>query len=136
MSLPDGKVIVFDGVCLLCNRSVAFVLAHDREKKFRFTTMQSTAGSALLRAHGLDPADPLSFLLVDDGIAYTDSDAAIRVITGCGGAWYLLGVLRLVPRFLRDAVYRWVARNRYRWFGRRETCLMPSPELQSRFLTD
>ncbi|MGH8453033.1 MAG: thiol-disulfide oxidoreductase DCC family protein, partial [Nevskiales bacterium] len=117
VSSPDGKVIVFDGVCLLCNRSIAFVLKHDRQKQFRFATMQSAAGSTLLRAQGLNPEDPLSFLLLEDGIAYTDSDAAIRVVCSFGGIWRLLGLLRLVPRVLRDAVYRWIARNRYRWFG-------------------
>lgn len=134
MSSPDGKVIVFDGVCLLCNRSVAFVLKHDRRQQFRFATMQSVAGSALLAAQGLDPMDPLSFLLVEDGTVYTDSDAALRVVTGFGGAWRMAGVLRVVPRVLRDAIYRWIARNRYRWFGRHEACMIPSPGVRGRFL--
>ena len=125
---------MFDGVCLLCSRSVAFVLARDRQKQFRFATLQSTRGRALLIRHGLDPEDPDSFLLVDGAAGYANSDAIIRVVTALGGAWRLVALFRLVPRLLRDRFYRWVARNRYRWFGRREACMVPSPEMQGRFL--
>ncbi len=134
MSSPDGKVIVFDGVCLLCSRSVAFVLAHDRQKQFRFATLQSATGRALLVRHGLDPEDPDSFLLADGTAGYANSDAIIGVLTALGGAWRLVALLRLVPRLLRDRFYRWIARNRYRWFGRREACMVPSPEMRGRFL--
>lgn len=134
MSSPDGKVIVFDGVCFLCSRSVAFVLVRDRQKQFRFATLQSTRGRALLIRHGLDPEDPDSFLLADGAAGYANSDAIIRVVTALGGAWRLAALFRLVPRLLRDRLYRWIARNRYRWFGRREACMVPSPEMQGRFL--
>ena len=134
MSSPDGKVIVFDGVCLLCSRSVAFVLARDRQKQFCFATLQSTSGRALLIRHGLNPEDPDSFLLADGAAGYANSDAIIRVVTALGGAWRLAALFRLVPRLLRDRFYRWIARNRYRWFGRREACMVPSPEMQGRFL--
>jgi len=134
VSSPDGKVIVFDGVCFLCSRSVAFVLARDRQKQFRFATLQSTSGRALLIRHGLDPEDPDSFLLADGAAGYENSDAIIRVVTALGGAWRLAALFRLVPRLLRDRLYRWIARNRYRWFGRREACMVPSPEMQGRFL--
>jgi len=127
-------VIVFDGVCLLCSRSVAFLLAHDRQKQFRFATLQSATGRALLVGHGLDPDDPDSFLLADGAVGYANSDAIIRVVTAFGGAWRLVALFRLVPRLLRDRFYRWVARNRYRWFGRREACMVPSPEMRDRFL--
>jgi predicted DCC family thiol-disulfide oxidoreductase YuxK len=127
-------VIVFDGVCLLCSRSVAFVLAHDRQKQFRFATLQSATGRALLVRHGLDPEDPDSFLLADGAAGHANSDAIIRVVTAFGGAWRLVTLFRLVPRLLRDRFYRWIARNRYRWFGRREACMVPSPEMQGRFL--
>lgn len=91
-------------------------------------------GSALLRAHGLDPQDPASFLLLDAQGAWTDTDAILRVLAGLGGAWRLSGVMRMVPRRWRDAAYRALARNRYRWFGRHDACHLPAPEQAARFL--
>ena len=127
-------MIVFDGVCVLCSRSAAFVLAHDRQKQFRFATLQSATGRALLVRHGLDPEDPDSLLLAHGAAGYANSDAIIRVLMAFGGAWRLVALFRLVPHLLRDRLYRWIARNRYRWFGRREACMVPSPEMQDRFL--
>ena len=127
-------VIVFDGVCALCSRWVRFLLRFDTRGRYRFAAMQGAQGRALLQAHGLDPEDPTSFLLLDAGRAWTDTDAIIRVLTGLGGAWRLLGVLRWVPRSLRDHGYRALARNRYRWFGRHDTCFLPTPEQAVRFL--
>ncbi|WP_017167310.1 DCC1-like thiol-disulfide oxidoreductase family protein [Xanthomonas phaseoli] len=122
--------IVFDGVCLLCNGWVKFLLRHDRRGRYRFAAMQGQAGRALLQQYGLDPDDPLSFLLVDATGAWTDSDAIVRVLAGLGGLWRLSGVLRLA----RDLGYRLIARNRYRWFGRSDHCLLPTPEQHARFL--
>lgn len=127
-------VIVFDGVCALCSRWVRFLLRFDTRGRYRFAAMQGAQGRALLQAHGLDPEDPTSFLLLDAGRAWTDTDAIIRVLTGLGGAWRLLGVLRWLPRSLRDHGYRALARNRYRWFGRHDTCFLPTPEQAVRFL--
>jgi predicted DCC family thiol-disulfide oxidoreductase YuxK len=127
-------VIVFDGVCLLCSRWVDFVLRHDRSARIRFAAMQSASGRELLTRHGLDPDNPLSFLYLADGHGYSDSDAIVRVVQGFGGVWRLVGVLRIVPRPLRDAVYRLIARNRYRWFGRRDSCLVPDAATAARFL--
>lgn len=132
--LSDTAVIVFDGVCVLCNRSLYFVLAHDRRQYFRFATMQSASGRALLSEHGLDPDDPASFLLVENGRGYTASDAWIRILVKFGGVWRLLGGLYLLPRMLRDPVYYWIAGNRYRWFGRYDACPLPAPELLQRFI--
>ena len=87
-----------------------------------------------MRAHGLDPDDPLSFLLVEQGHAHTDTDAIVRVLAGLGGPWRLAALARLLPRRLRDRGYRWLARNRYRWFGRHGSCYLPSPEQVQRFL--
>ncbi|USJ02885.1 thiol-disulfide oxidoreductase DCC family protein [Xanthomonas prunicola] len=126
--------IVFDGVCLLCNGWVKFLLRHDRRRRYRFAAMQGQAGRTLLLQHGLDPDDPLSFLLVDDTGAWTDSDAIVRVLAGLGGLWRVVTVLRVVPRGLRDIGYRLIARNRYRWFGRTEHCMLPTPEQRTRFL--
>lgn len=132
--LGGGAVIVFDGVCVLCNGWVDFLLRHDRDGRYRFAAMQTVSGRELLAAHGLDPDDPVSFLLVDGDRAWTDTDAIVRVLQGLGGAWRLAGVMRMVPRFVRDPLYRHAARNRYRWFGRNEQCLVPTPQQASRFL--
>ncbi|WP_179460408.1 thiol-disulfide oxidoreductase DCC family protein [Stenotrophomonas sp. JAI102] len=131
---PAEPVIVFDGVCALCSRWVRFLLRFDTRGRYRFAAMQGAQGRALLQAHGLDPEDPTSFLLLDAGRAWTDTDAIIRVLTGLGGAWRLLGVLRWMPRRLRDPAYRALARNRYRWFGRHDTCFLPTAEQAARFL--
>ncbi len=129
-----APVLVFDGVCLLCSAWVAFVLRHDRRGRIRFAAMQSSAGRNLLEAHGLDADDPLSFLFVSEGKGHTQSDAILRLVGSFGGAWRLVAVLRVLPRVLRDALYRLVARNRYRWFGRRDHCLMPEAAVRERFL--
>jgi predicted DCC family thiol-disulfide oxidoreductase YuxK len=130
----EPPVVLFDGVCNLCTASVAFILARDPERRFRFASLQSDAGRRLLERHGLPPDELATVVVVADGRALTRSDAALRIARGLGGAWPVLGVLRVVPRPLRDAVYGVVARNRYRWFGRRESCMLPTPELRSRFL--
>ncbi|WP_447782386.1 thiol-disulfide oxidoreductase DCC family protein [Stenotrophomonas riyadhensis] len=129
-----GAVIVFDGVCALCNRWVRFLLRFDRKGRYRFAAMQGAQGSVLLRAHGLDPQDPMSFLLLDEQGAWTDTDAILRVLAGLGGGWRLTGALRVLPRSWRDGAYRVLARNRYRWFGRHDGCYLPAPEQAARFL--
>jgi len=129
-------VIVFDGVCLLCSRWVRFLLKHDRAARYHFASMQSASGRALLLAHGLDPESPLSFLLVEGGRGYTDSDAIARVLHSLDARrWRWLGrAMRLVPRRLRDPMYRFVARHRYRIFGQSRTCFLPAPEQRARFM--
>ncbi|MEO7433216.1 MAG: thiol-disulfide oxidoreductase DCC family protein [Dokdonella sp.] len=129
-----GPIIVFDGVCALCNGWVRFLLRHDRQERYRFAAMQTPAGRALLSAHGLDPDDPNSFLLIDDGIAWTDTDAIRRVVSGLGGIWRIAHLLGWLPRAFRDRIYRTIARNRYRWFGRHDTCFLPTPGQRARFL--
>ena len=134
MSAPDA-IVVFDGVCVACNRSVDFLLRHDCSKRYRFAAMQSPAGHALVAAHGIDPANPASFLLLEGGRAFRDSEAALRVLSGLGGAWRCARIALFVPRVLRDAAYRWVARHRYRWFGTRDACRVPTPAEAERFLS-
>lgn len=131
----DHPVIVFDGVCVLCSRWVDFILRHDRASLFRLAAMQGEHGRSLLIAHGLSPDDPVSFLLVDGGVGYSDTDAIARVLRQLGGRWRLAAaMLRVVPRVVRDPVYRWVARNRYRVFGRRDQCRVPEAEQAWRFI--
>jgi predicted DCC family thiol-disulfide oxidoreductase YuxK len=127
-------VVVFDGVCHLCSGWVQFLLRHDQARRYSFAPMQGEHGQRLLREHGIDPADPSSFLLLRDGVAQTDSGAVISVLTGLGGAWRAVGVLRVIPRAVRDPVYRWIARHRYRLLGKRATCFLPAPEDTARFL--
>lgn len=131
----EGPIVVFDGVCVLCNGWVRFLLRHDRRRRFRFAAMQSETGRALLSAHGLDPDDPASFLLVDGDAASTDTQAIADVLAALGLPWSIAAfALRLTPRRLRDAAYRRLARNRYRWFGRRDACVLPPPSERARFL--
>jgi predicted DCC family thiol-disulfide oxidoreductase YuxK len=132
--MSDAPVLVFDGVCVLCSRWVHFILRHDRDARIRLAPMQSPAGRELLAKFGLDPDDPLSLLYVIDGRGYQDSGAILRVLASFGGAWRASVVLRVIPRFVRDPLYRWLARNRYRWFGRTDQCLVPAPDQAGRFL--
>ena len=136
---PASAVIVFDGVCVLCNGWVGFLLRHDHQQRYRFAAMQGDSGRALLAAHGLDPDDPSSFLLIEYDIGAapriaTDTDAMRRVLIGLGGAWRLAVLFALLPRWMRDPLYRAVARNRYRWFGRHDVCMVPDPAQAYRFL--
>lgn len=131
-----APVIVFDGVCLLCSRWVRFVLKHDHASRYHFAAMQSQSGRKLLLAHGLDPQSPLSFLLVEGGRGYTDSDAIARVLRGLDRRrWrWLSRAMLLVPCALRDPAYRFVARHRYRVFGQSRQCFVPTPEQRARFM--
>jgi predicted DCC family thiol-disulfide oxidoreductase YuxK len=131
-----GGIIVFDGVCALCNGWVDFLLARDRHQRYRFAAMQGAAGRRLLAGHGLDPDDPASFLLLDAQGAHTDTDAIMRVLSELGGVWRAAALGRLLPRGLRDRMYRIVARNRYRLFGRRDACRMPEAAQRHRFFVD
>jgi predicted DCC family thiol-disulfide oxidoreductase YuxK len=135
-SVPD--TILFDGVCNLCNGFVQFVIRHDPEGRFRFAALQSQAAQAQLAVLGILPgtlpAEPESVLLLSGGQLYSHSAAVMRIASGLGGVWRLAAVGWLLPRAWRDALYRFVARNRYRWFGREESCMLPTPALKARFL--
>lgn len=134
--MPESAtIIVFDGVCVLCSRWVDFILRHDIDGRFKLAAMQGIHGRTLLATHGLSPDDPASLLLVQGDRGYTDTDAIIRVLQDFGTGWRLIGnTLKLVPRRIRDLIYRWLARNRYRLFGRRAQCRIPDPAQAWRFL--
>jgi predicted DCC family thiol-disulfide oxidoreductase YuxK len=134
VSGADRPVIVFDGVCPLCSANARFILRHDRRRHFRLASMQSEAGAALYRRFGIDPADPETLILVEGDRARRDSDAVLAIWSGLGWPWRAAAAARIIPAALRDPLYRWVARNRYRWFGRRQTCWLPGPEFADRFL--
>ena len=128
--------MIFDGVCNLCAHSVRFILDHESDQTLRFAPLQSPAGARLMRELGFDARDAKTFVLLADGKAYVRSDAAVRVSRYLGGGWRLLGAIRIIPRPVRDWAYDIVARNRYRWFGRADTCMVPTPELRARFMQD
>jgi predicted DCC family thiol-disulfide oxidoreductase YuxK len=129
-----GPIVVFDGTCALCSGWVRFLLRRDRRAGFRFAAMQDEVGRDLLVSHGIDPADPVSFLLVDGDDAWHDSGGVIEVLRRLGGVWRAAVVLRIVPHALRDRAYRLLARNRYRVFGRMDACMVPPAEARARFL--
>ena len=131
---PAHPLVLFDGVCNLCAGVVRFVIERDREARFRFAPLQSELGRSLQREHGIDPDALATFVLIDAEGAATRSTAVLRILRWLGAPWRWLYPLRFVPRPLRDALYGVVARNRYRWFGRRDDCLVPTAELRSRFL--
>lgn len=127
-------VLAFDGICVLCNGFVRFLIRHDPSERFHFASSTSAAGSAIFAAEGQDPDNPVSVVLVDGERRYVESDAIIRALIALGGIWRVAALARIVPRPLRDAGYRFVARNRYRWFGRLDSCPLPNSALANRFL--
>jgi predicted DCC family thiol-disulfide oxidoreductase YuxK len=132
--LPDGRIILFDAECILCSANAHFILRHDHHKAFYLASMQGEVGSQLFRRHGLDPTDPSTILVIDGTLVRKDSDAVISIYEGLGMPWRVAAVFRLIPAFLRDPIYRFVARNRYRIFGKREACWLPPAHLRSRVL--
>jgi predicted DCC family thiol-disulfide oxidoreductase YuxK len=126
--------IFFDGVCNLCMRSVQFVIRHDPDKQFRFASLQSETGQKAICNHHLQGGPSHTFILTENGKTYTRSTAALRVAKKLNGLWPLLYAFIIIPPFIRNGVYNRIAKNRYRWFGKKETCWVPSPELNERFL--
>lgn len=130
------NVVMFDGVCNLCAHSVKFILDHEADQTLRFTPLQSPAGTRLMHDLGLDPEDASTFVLIADGKAYVKSDAAIRLSRYFRRAWKPLGIIKIIPRRIRDWAYDVVARKRYRWFGRLDSCMVPTAELRARFIEE
>ncbi|MBX3664072.1 MAG: thiol-disulfide oxidoreductase DCC family protein [Burkholderiales bacterium] len=130
----EGPIVVFDAMCVLCTANAQFVLRHDRHGRFRLASMQGEAGAALYRQFGIDPANPDTLIVVDAGRVLRNSDAVLAIYAGLGWPWKSLTVFRVVPQWVRDSLYRWIARNRYRIFGRRERCWIPTPDQVNRVL--
>lgn len=131
----DGdRIILFDGVCNLCNGSVQFVLKHDRKGQMKFASLQSSAAGKLLAKHAIDPGYLGSIVFLDGDKVYIASDAVLRVSRYLAWPWKALACLRFIPKFIREPVYRWIARNRYQWFGKRDSCMMPDEHTRNRFL--
>ena len=130
---PDDDVILYDGVCVFCSRWIRFIAARDTERRFRFTAIQSAYGTRLAAAFGIDPENPDTNAVIHGGVATFKSDAALTVLSNLPG-WRWTRALRLVPKFLRDAVYNLVARNRYRMFGKYEECFLPDAAFRARVI--
>jgi predicted DCC family thiol-disulfide oxidoreductase YuxK len=130
----ENPIILFDGVCNFCNGSVNLVLKYDKRGIFRFAALQSEAGQKLLQRYDLPSAEFDSFVLIDNGKVYKKSEAALRVINKLPWYWKELQILRIIPTPFRDAIYDFIARNRYKWFGKKDQCMIPTPEMRSRFI--
>jgi predicted DCC family thiol-disulfide oxidoreductase YuxK len=135
MDATENKsILLFDGICNLCNGAVQFVIKHDKKENFKFTALQSESGKKLLEKFNLNRIDFDSFVLIQNNQYYIKSTAALRVAKKLEGMITLLYIFIIVPTFIRDGVYSWIAKNRYRWFGKHDSCMIPTPELKSRFL--
>jgi len=130
----DHPILLFDGICNLCNGSIQYIIPRDPEGTLRFAPLQSDLGEKVRESAGLSTDDLETVVLVDDGKAYTKSDAAIRVGERLGGAYRLLSLGRLLPRGLRDRIYDFVAENRYDWFGKKDQCMVPDDDVNDRFI--
>jgi len=130
----EYPIILFDGVCNFCNSTVNFIIREDKKKVFRFAPLQSGIAQQLIKQYHL-PKDQLdSFILIDAGKAYLRSDAALRLYNKLPWYWKWLQLFWIVPKFLRDAIYDLIARNRYKWFGKKEVCMIPTADVRERFL--
>lgn len=129
-----NPILLFDGVCNLCNGAVQFVIKFDSKNTLRFAALQSEVGQQLLEHFNLPKEDIFSVILVENEKVYVRSSAALRMYKNMGGIWNLMYLFIIVPRPIRDTVYNFIAKNRYKWFGEKESCMIPTPELRSRFL--
>jgi predicted DCC family thiol-disulfide oxidoreductase YuxK len=126
--------ILFDGICSLCNHAVLSIIRRDSKAAFRFASLQSASGLQLLQQFGLSSTEFGTIVLIEGNRYYTKSTAVLKIFKKLDGLWPLLYMFILVPRSFRDRVYGWIARNRYKWFGKKDQCMMPTPELKERFL--
>ena len=131
----DKKIVLFDGVCNLCNTSIQFIIKHDNEDLFRYTALQSETGQRLISERKIDTSKIDSIILIEPGVAYyTKSNAALRIGRYLKGYRSISAILNLIPSTLRDIVYDFVAKNRYEWYGKKEECMVPTTELKAKFL--
>lgn len=134
MTRESGRIVLFDGVCGLCTWSVRFIIRRDSQAIFRFASLQSTVGGRIAQQHGISPSSFDTLVLVEKGVGYVESDAALRIASRLEGIWRIAGLLRVLPRSLRDAAYRGVARQRYHLFGRLDAGWIPPSDIEDRFL--
>ncbi|MEK4870605.1 MULTISPECIES: thiol-disulfide oxidoreductase DCC family protein [Niallia] len=125
-------IVLFDGVCNLCSKSVQFIIKRDPHNQFLFASLQSEMGKSLLEKHHLSEVD--SVVLIKEDMYYMESDAALEICRHLSSGWKLLAILKVIPSSIRDPLYQFVARNRYRWFGKQDSCMLPTEEMKKRFL--
>ena len=128
------SIILFDGVCNLCNGAVNFVIKRDPGNVFKFAPLQEKQGALLLKTHAIDIQKLDSIVLIENGNVYTKSSAALRIARKMSNLWPLFFVLLIIPSFIRDGVYDFIAKNRYKWFGKKEQCMIPTLGLKEKFL--
>jgi len=136
MDLPKSKkIVLFDGVCNLCNSAILTTIKYDKKNDFVYTALSSKIGKEILTKLQIDPVKTDSIILYDPNIKhYTKSSAALKIMTHFGGIWNLSYIFWIVPKTIRDSVYDFIAKNRYKWFGKKEQCMIPTPELKAKFL--
>lgn len=136
MELPkDKKIILFDGVCNLCNSTVQFLIKHDKKDVFRFVALQSDLGQEITAYIGIDTSKVDSIILYEPGKAYFyKAEAALEIASEIGGIYSLMKVFKAVPKSISNEVYDYVARNRYKWYGKKDACMLPTPEIKAKFL--
>lgn len=134
--IPEGKkLILFDGVCNLCNGAIQYVIKNDKENVFLFAALQSDIGEQFVKERKIDTREVDSIILIDPNIAYyVKSTAALKIAYEFGGIWKAVKVFEIIPAKINDLVYDFIARNRYRWFGKQENCMIPTAELKAKFL--
>ena len=133
--MKQQPVILFDGVCNFCNSAVNFTIKRDKKAIIQYAPLQSEKGRLFLRQYNLPVEEMKSFVFIEEGKAYLRSTASLKVCRHLNGLWPLLYVFIIVPRFIRDGIYNFIAKNRYKWFGMRQECMMPTPDVRKRFLT-
>ena len=132
--MNQQPVILFDGICKFCNSAVNFVIKRDKKRNIFFAPLQSETGQKLLQQYNLPQNDMESFVFIENEKAYTQSTAALKVCRYLKGLWPMCYGFIIVPKFIRDGIYSWIAKNRYKWFGVRQECMIPTPDVKERFL--
>ncbi|MEJ7588546.1 MAG: thiol-disulfide oxidoreductase DCC family protein [Ferruginibacter sp.] len=132
--MAGEPIILFDGICNLCNTAVTFVIKRDKRSRIKFATLQSDTGRQLLEQYHLPTGIFNSFVLIEQGVAYRGSTAALKVSKYLAALWPAMYGFIIVPAIVRDGLYQWIAKNRYKWFGKQEQCMVPTPEITNRFL--
>lgn len=134
--MPDQPIILFDGICNFCNSAVNFVIKRDKNSVLKFAALQSNIAHKILAKNNLPDTDLSSFVFIEKDKFFTRSTAALRVCRYLRGLWPLMYGFIIVPKFIRDGIYNWIAKNRYQWFGKKEVCMIPTPDIKSRFLNE
>ena len=133
-AVSDRPVVLFDGVCNLCNGSVLFIIKRDAQSKLKFASLQSEYGEEQMKRFNLPPSALNSVLLIKNGRLFQKSNAALEIARMLDGMWPWMYAFKIVPIVIRDFVYDWIAKNRYRWFGKKDGCMIPTPQMKARFV--